>query len=88
MDKRNWPVVLDLWRAEREGAAGLAWRQESRLAALLADARRASHFYRRLYCHLPADGVTLRDLPVVTKRELMAVFDEWVTDSRRHARRS
>ena len=76
----KWPVALDLWSAEREGAAGLARRQESRLAALLADARGASRFYQRLYCHLPAEGVALGDLPVVTKRELMAVFDEWVTD--------
>lgn len=77
----KWPLVLDLWRAEREGAVGLSWRQESRLAALLAEARVASRFYQRLYRYLPADGVALRDLPVVTKRELMAAFDEWVMDA-------
>lgn len=76
----KWSVVLDLWRAQGEGAAGLARRQESRLAALLAHARGASRFYRQLYRDRPADGVALRDLPAVTKRELMAAFDDWVTD--------
>jgi phenylacetate-CoA ligase len=75
-----WRVMLDLQRAEREGAAGLAQRQQSRLADLLAHARGASRFYARLYRDLPADGVALRDLPVVTKQELMAAFDDWVTD--------
>jgi len=76
----TWPIVQDLWWAEREGAAGLARRQEARFAALLAVTRRESRFYQHLYSRLPADGVTLSDLPVVTKRELMAAFDDWVTD--------
>jgi phenylacetate-coenzyme A ligase PaaK-like adenylate-forming protein len=29
---------------------------------------------------LPVDGVALSELPVGTKRELMAAFDDWVTD--------
>jgi hypothetical protein len=73
-------IALDLWRAEREGASGLARRQERRLSALLAHARTESPFYRHLYRGLPADGVELRDLPPVTKPELMAAFDDWVTD--------
>jgi hypothetical protein len=72
--------MLDLWRAEREGAAGLARRREPRLADLLAHARGASRFYRHLYRDLPSDGVALRDLPMVTKCELMAAFDDWLTD--------
>jgi phenylacetate-coenzyme A ligase PaaK-like adenylate-forming protein len=76
----KWRVALDLRRAQREGAAGIARRQQSRLADLLAHARNASRFYRRLYRDLPADGVALRDLPVVGKPELMASFDEWLTD--------
>ena len=73
-------AAVDLWRAQREGQAGLARRQESRLAALLRRARGESRFYRRLYQGLPADRVDLRDLPPVTKPELMAAFDDWVTD--------
>lgn len=76
----TWPIVLDLWRAEREGAAGLARRQGSRFATLLADTRRESRFYRHLYSPLPDDGLELSDLPVVNKHELMAAFDDWVTD--------
>lgn len=84
MSKRphSWCVVLDLWRAQREGPAGLARRQENRLAALVAHARKLSRFYQHLYRDLPAERATLRDLPAVTKRELMASFDDWVTDSR------
>lgn len=74
-------IVLDLWRAEREGAAGLARRQEARFKATLADARSSSRYYRRSYRNLPADGLVLSDLPVVTKSELMSAFDDWVTDA-------
>jgi hypothetical protein len=42
-------IALDLWRAEHEGAVGLTWRQERRLAPLLAHAQAGSPFYRRLY---------------------------------------
>ena len=73
-------LALDLWRAQREGAVGLARRQERRLADLVAHARSASPFYQRLYRDLPAEGVALRDLPPVTKPHLMAAFDDWVTD--------
>ncbi len=75
-------IALDLWRAEREGEAGLALRRERRLASLLRHARAESPFYRRLYGGLPTDNVALRDLPPVTKPELMAAFDDWVTDRR------
>lgn len=73
-------LALDLWRAQREGAAGLARRQERRLTDLVAFARSASRFYQKLYRDLPADGVALRDLPPVSKPQLMAAFDDWVTD--------
>lgn len=78
----KWCTVLDLWRAQREGPIGLAQRQKTRLAALVVHARKLSRFYRRRYRDLPAEGVLLRDLPPVTKRELMASFDDWVTDPR------
>lgn len=43
-------------------------------------ARTASPYYRQLYRHLPAGPVELQSLPVTNKRELMAHFDDWVTD--------
>lgn len=73
-------VALGLLRAQREGATGLARRQDDRLAALVQQARTESRYYERLYRGLPADRVVLRDLPPVTKPELMASFDDWVTD--------
>jgi phenylacetate-coenzyme A ligase PaaK-like adenylate-forming protein len=74
-------VVLDLLRAQREGPSGLSRRQEMRLAALVAHARSESGYYQRLYQGLPAGRVDLAGLPPVTKQELMAAFDDWVTDS-------
>ena len=59
-------------------AAELAGR---RLAALLEFTREHSPFYRRRWRHAPAD-LALRELPVVRKPELMASFDDWVTDPR------
>ncbi len=73
-------IALDLWRAQREGATGLARRQELRLAALVAHARAKSRFYQRLYHDQPDGDVALRNVPPVTKPELMAAFDDWVTD--------
>jgi len=74
-------LVWDLFRSQREGAAGLARRQQARLAALVTHARAASRFYQRHYRD-HAVGAPLRDLPPVTKPALMAAFDDWVTDPR------
>ncbi len=76
-----WNLVADLWQAEQEGATGLMRRQTARFASLLAHARASSRYYRRLYGRLPTDGIELKDLPVVTKPELMKAFDDWVTDA-------
>ncbi|BCW70270.1 phenylacetate--CoA ligase family protein [Arthrobacter sp. NicSoilB8] len=76
--------ALDQLWAQRRGPAGLARRQAARLAEIVAHARTSSPFYRRLYRDVkaarPADGVVLPELPPVTKQELMANFDDWVTD--------
>ena len=76
--------ALDQLRAQRQGPAGLARRREARLAAIVTHARTSSPFYRHLYRDVapagPSDGVVLAELPPVTKQELMANFDDWVTD--------
>ncbi len=82
---RELGIMLDLLRAERGGPRALALRRDARLAALVEHARTSSPFYRELYRGLPAGNVThgdvtLRDLPPVTKPQLMARFDDWVTD--------
>lgn len=53
--------------------------QQKRLRALVRYAREHSTFYGELYKGL-GDGWTLSDLPPVTKPELMARFDEVLTD--------
>ncbi len=75
-------IALDLWRAQRAGRPGLERRRRRRLDSLVAHARTASPFYRHLYRGLPNGEVTLGDLPPVAKPELMAAFDDWVTDAR------
>lgn len=70
-----------LWKFMRmkEYDEVMAHQRES-LEKLLTVARTASPFYRRLYSHLPEPLPDLRDLPPVTKPQLMASFDEWATD--------
>ncbi|GGG62997.1 coenzyme F390 synthetase [Kocuria dechangensis] len=83
MEHDGWralAVAWDTWWVEHAGTEALARRQRARLAALVRHARRSSPYYRRLYRDVPADVEDPRLLPPVTKRELMAHFDEWVTD--------
>ena len=75
-------LAIDERRAEAEGEVGLARRREDRLRTLVAVARAGSPFYERRYRGLPTEGPALRDLPPVTKPELMADFDDWATDRR------
>jgi phenylacetate-coenzyme A ligase PaaK-like adenylate-forming protein len=53
--------------------------QASRLHELVRYARERSRYYAERYAGLP-EGVALEALPVVTKHELNARFDDWVTD--------
>ena len=47
---------------------------------LLRYARRHSPFYGDRFRALPEDRLLLRDVPIATKAELMARFDDWATD--------
>ncbi|MCB5292379.1 phenylacetate--CoA ligase family protein [Arthrobacter sp. SO3] len=73
-------IAWDVWRAERGGPEGIARRQHARLSELVEFARSASPYYRRLYRDVPERVTDLHQLPRVGKRELMANFDDWVTD--------
>lgn len=73
-------LAWDAWRVMRGGSATIAARQQARLANLVAFARMCSPYYRRLYHDLPTHVTSVRQLPPVTKPELMAHFDDWVTD--------
>ncbi len=79
---RSWlRLALDARRAARDGPAAVAARQEARLRVIVAHARAHSPFYRHLWAGLP-DAPRLEELPPVSKPELMARFDDWLTDPR------
>ncbi len=75
-------IVWDIWRAKRGGTDAIQARQQMRLRDMIEYARQNSPYYKQLYQHLPAHIEHLSDLPVVTKRDLMSHFNDWVTDSR------
>lgn len=77
----EWRAGLGLWRAELSGAEGIWRRRDARIAALTSDAVARSRFYADHFRGVPA-GSPLSEFPPVTKPELMARFDEWVTDPR------
>ena len=72
----------DVWRATRQGRAGISRRQQARLVDLVTFARAHSPYYRQLYAGVPPThpDIRFRQLPPVTKADLMAHFDAWVTD--------
>ncbi len=75
-------VASDVVLAGHATPQGIAARQSARLARLLAGAQRDSRLYREgLKGRAPA-AAGLGAWPVVTRGELQARFDEWVTDPR------
>ena len=54
--------------------------QKRRLKKLVRYAQKESSYYNRLYQHLNLNNFSITDLPPTNKIELMANFDEWVTD--------
>lgn len=77
---RMLATAFDVWRNSRRAPRAIERQQRRRLAALVAFARERSPYYNRLYRELPGavDDVSL--LPPVTKTDLVAHFDEWVTE--------
>lgn len=70
----------EIYWTRRAGIAAVDAARRRRFDALAAYARQHSPFYRAAYRGLPERGLAPVDLPVVTKRTLMASFDDWVTD--------
>ncbi len=62
------------------GAASISSASQARFEALTRFVRARSPFYRDAWKHLPQVPLRLAQLPVVTKRQLMAAFDDWCTD--------
>ena len=71
-----------LARADRLDGAGIRRLQQQRLDSLVRHAVAHSPFYRDRYRGIDTARVDLAALPPVTKADLMARFDDWVTDSR------
>jgi phenylacetate-CoA ligase len=54
--------------------------QNSRLNILVGNSRRSSIFYKKKFSHLPKGNVSLEEIPISTKSELMHHFDSWLTN--------
>ena len=70
----------DACRTYGEGEAGIARRQLERLRNIVSYARTHSAYLANRYRNIPEPVADIRQLPVVTKEEMMSHFDEWVTD--------
>jgi phenylacetate-CoA ligase len=81
---------LDWWNGF-SAACEIAWTRSAgraaidrnaarRSADLIQYARAHSPFYRKAWKSVPPRAADLRALPVVDKHQLMAQFDDWVTD--------
>jgi phenylacetate-coenzyme A ligase PaaK-like adenylate-forming protein len=73
-------LIRDGRRTLRQGPDALAHRQRERLAAMIDFARTHSPYYRELYRTLPEHVEDPALLPVTRKQNLMARFNDWVTD--------
>ena len=62
------------------GARAVSAAAARRTKELLEIARARSPFHQERWRGLPGDRLSLQDVPVVTKGELMARFDDWATD--------
>ena len=56
-------AALDLYRAQKDGPAGIAVRQQARLGRLVEFARERSPYYRRAYRGLPSGVSDPRAIP-------------------------
>ena len=69
-------AIRDIWRTNRATREKINSLQQARLTKIVSFARRHSPYYRELYQDLPERIEDIRQLPPVTKPELMAHFDE------------
>jgi phenylacetate-coenzyme A ligase PaaK-like adenylate-forming protein len=77
----NWASRMsEIWWTRTAGRDAIEAARTSRLASLIAYTRERSPFYRAHWRALPQRDLTLSELPVATKRELMENFDRWSTD--------
>jgi phenylacetate-coenzyme A ligase PaaK-like adenylate-forming protein len=81
VDCWSWYSRLgDIWWTRAAGRTAIAAAGRTRFESLVWFARERSRFYRNAYRGLPAGALSPSMVPVVTKRDLMDRFDDWVTD--------
>ena len=90
MKRHEWPFLDAMWRwagytadagwTQSAGRAAIGRVREARLARLLHWTLRHSAFYREQWAGADPRALRLADLPPVHKADLMANFDDWVTD--------
>lgn len=73
-------AVMDILKVKRGKPEDILSRQQSRLTDLISFARSNSQYYAQKYSLLPERISSLQQIPPVTKSELMANFNDWVTD--------
>src|SRR5512133_1803803 len=73
-------IFMDARRVTRGTPEMIAARQQERLNELVKFARINSRFYAEKYRDLPETITDVKQLPSVTKPELMQHFDDVVTD--------
>jgi phenylacetate-CoA ligase len=76
--------MSEIWWTRSAGASAIESARSMRCTEMIEFARGHSPLYRHMWRELPQHGLTLVDLPVATRRQLMARFDDWVTDARIH----
>jgi phenylacetate-CoA ligase len=74
-------VALDVMATSQGTTQALLARQQSRLKNMVASAMRGSAYYQASLQNFVKGNWQLSDLPVVQKKDLMAQFDRWVTDT-------
>ena len=80
-----WDVVSsasNIWWTRRLGRNAVDAARRARFESIVQFARARSPFYRAALHGLPERGLAPFMLPVTSKRQLMARFDDWVTDPR------
>jgi len=70
----------DVYRAGKQGKAGITRRKQQRLRDIVVYARTHSEYFASRYRDVPETLSDITQLPVVTKAEMMRHFDQWVTD--------
>jgi phenylacetate-CoA ligase len=75
-------VSVDVMATSLVPSALLHERQRQRLASLLASAAQGSRLFKRIVGKRDPQRLSLHELPVLQKAELMERFDDWVTDPR------